>query len=267
MSNYIVNADDLGMTPGTNKAIFEGYDSGYLNSTSVMTNCDYFNDAVKGLIERKDLKVGVHLNLTYGKSLSKSNILCDSDNIFDLSYLQLIYKSIFSNSFLKKVEIELELQIKKAIDNNINIIHLDSHRHIHLIPNIYKIVYNLSNKYNISRVRLVNENIFHSLKLTKKINFFINGGLIKFFLLKLFTFINKIYGNKYNNISFYSILYTGVIDRNSLIKLMSSNTFYEIAVHPSCIAHDNGVTFYNDEEKAYRLSKNRSLELLSILRK
>ena len=49
MSNYIVNADDLGMTPGTNKAIFDGHDNGYINSTSIMTNCDYFNEAIHGL--------------------------------------------------------------------------------------------------------------------------------------------------------------------------------------------------------------------------
>ena len=115
-------------------------------------------------------------------------------------------------------------------------------------------------------MRLVNENIFHSLKLTKKINFFMNGGLLKYFLLKIFTIFNKLHGNKYENISFYSILYTGVIGRTSLHKLMSSNAFYEIVVHPSCINLDKDVTFYNDAEKAYRLSANRSLELLGILK-
>ena len=266
MSNYIVNADDLGMSPGTNKAIFDGHDNGYINSTSIMTNCDYFNEAIHGLKARKDLKVGIHLNLTYGKSLNSSLIFSDTNGFFNLNYLQLFYKSIFSNHFLEKVEGEFELQIQKAIQNNIDISHLDSHRHIHLIPSIYKIVYGLSTKYNIRRVRLVNENIFHSLKLTKKINFFMNGGLLKYFLLKIFTIFNKLHGNKYENISFYSILYTGVIGRTSLQKLMSSNAFYEIVVHPSCINLDKDITFYNDAEKAYRLSANRSLELLGILK-
>ena len=47
---------------------------------------------------------------------------------------------------------------------------------------------------------------------------------------------------------------------------MSSNTFYEIVVHPSCINLDKDIAFYNDAEKAYRLSANRSLELLAILK-
>ena len=231
-----------------------------------MTNCDYFNEAIDGLKARKDLRVGIHLNLTYGKSLSGSFMLVNQYGFFNLSYLQILYKSIVSKSFLAEVEDEFELQIQKAIQNNVDISHLDSHRHIHLIPSIYKIVYGLSTKYNIRRVRLVNENIFHSLKLTKKINFFMNGGLLKYFLLKIFTIFNKLHGNKYENISFYSILYTGVIGRTSLHKLMSSNAFYEIVVHPSCINLDKDITFYNDAEKAYRLSANRSLELLGILK-
>ena len=266
MSNYIVNADDLGMTPGTNKAIFDGHDNGYINSTSIMTNCDYFNEAIHGLKARKDLKVGIHLNLTYGKSLSGSFMLGNQYGFFNLSYLQILYKSIVSKSFLAEVEDEFELQIQKAIQNNVDISHLDSHRHIHLIPSIYKIVYRLSLKYSIGRVRLVNENIFHSLNLTKKLDFFSNGGLLKYLLLRFFTCINKIHGDKYKSISFYSILYTGIIESSSLLKLIKSDTVYEIVVHPSYVNFDKNITFYNDAEKAYRLSSNRSLELLGILK-
>ena len=266
MSNYIVNADDLGMSPGTNEAIFHGHDNGYINSTSIMTNCDYFNEAIHGLKARKELKVGIHLNLTYGKSLSGSFMLSNKHGFFNLSYIQILYKSIVIQNFLAEVENEFELQVQKGIYNKIDISHLDSHRHIHLIPNLYKIVYRLSLKYNINRVRLVNENIFHSLHLTKKLNFLSNGGLFKYLLLRFFTCINKIYGDKYKSISFYSILYTGIIDRSSLLKLMKSNTVYEIVVHPSHVDIDKNITFYNDEEKAYRLSSNRSLELLGILK-
>lgn len=261
-----MNADDLGMSPGTNKAIFHGYDNGYINSTSIMTNCDYFNDAIQGLSARKNLKVGIHLNLTYGKSLSKSFILSNKDGFFNLSYLDILYKSIVNKNFLAAIESEFELQIQKAIHNKIEISHLDSHRHVHLIPNLYKIVYRLSMKYSVDRVRLVNENIFHSLSLTKKFDFFSNGGLLKYLLLKFFTYINKNYGDKYKGISFYSILYTGIIKRSSLIKLMKSDTVFEIVVHPSYVNLDKNITFYNDAEKAYRLSSNRSLELSGILK-
>ena len=174
------------MTPGTNKAIFVGHDNGYINSCSIMTNCDYFTEAVLKLKERKDLKVGVHLNITYGESLNNSLIYNDTDGFFNLSYLQLLRKSIFDKQFLEEIKKEFELQIQKAIQNNIEIRHLDSHRHVHLIPNLYKIVYDLAEKYDVDRVRLVNENLLDSLKLTRKLNFFINGGLIKYFFTDTF---------------------------------------------------------------------------------
>lgn len=256
------------MTPGTNYAIFKGFDDGYINSSSIMTNCDYFDEAVDMLKTRQGLKIGIHLNLTYGMPLNHSDSYTDNDGKFNLGYLQLIYKSIFDKHFLRLVKIEFESQIKKALKKNINISHLDSHRHIHLIPNIYKVVFSLSEKYNIERVRLVNENFFNSIYLTKKFNFFLNGGIVKFFLLKLFTIINRNYGDKYKQTNFYSILFTGCIDKNFLYKILNSNSNsnYEIAVHPSNINLDKNISFYNQAEKSYRLSKDRLRELSNILK-
>jgi predicted glycoside hydrolase/deacetylase ChbG (UPF0249 family) len=264
--NIIINADDLGMTPGTNYAIFKGFDEGFINSSSIMTNCDYFDEAVDMLQTRQDLKIGIHLNLTYGLPLKHSNLYTSDDGYFNLSYLQLVYKSIFDKNFLSLIKVEFEAQIERALKKNINISHLDSHRHIHLIPNIYKVVFSLSEKYNIERIRLVNENFFNSIHLTRKFNFFLNGGIIKFFLLKFFTFINRNYGDKYKQTTFYSILYTGYIDKDFLSKILNSHSNYEIAVHPSDINLDKNISFYNQAEKSYRLSKDRLIELSNILK-
>ena len=264
--NIIVNADDLGITPGTNKAIFDGYDNGYITSSSIMTNCDFFNEAINDLKKREHLKVGVHLNLTYGKPLNNSLLFCDSNGSFNLSYLQLVKKSFFNKKFLEGIKKEFESQIQKALKNDIDISHLDSHRHIHLIPNIYKIVYDLAIKYEIVRVRLITEDLLNSLKLTKNFNFFINGGLVKYLLLKLFTIFNKRYGDRYGDIYFYSILYTGALARSSLLKILRSDNNYEIMVHPSYVDLDKEVIFHSEAEKAYRLSENRTIELSSILK-
>ena len=55
-SEALINADDLGMTPGTNQAIFEAYDWGYLNSTSLMSTGDYFDEALLEVKKRKIAK-------------------------------------------------------------------------------------------------------------------------------------------------------------------------------------------------------------------
>ena len=61
MSSLIVNADDLGMSQGTNRAIFLGYDKGVITYSSIMSNADYFKEAVAGLKNRKGLQVGICL--------------------------------------------------------------------------------------------------------------------------------------------------------------------------------------------------------------
>jgi len=89
MNTLIVNSDDLATTPGTNKAIFKGYDDGMITHTSIMANGDYFTEAVEGLQSRKDLGVGMHLNLTYGKALHSNPVYNDTQGIFNFFSLHL----------------------------------------------------------------------------------------------------------------------------------------------------------------------------------
>ncbi len=265
MNNIIVNADDLGMTPGTNKAIFDGYDHGMITHTSVMANSDYFSEAVDGLLRRKELGVGIHLNLTYGKALHFNSAYNDAQGIFNLGYLKLLTLSMRNTKFLKAVEIEFEQQILRVTHAGIPLTHLDSHRHVHLIPSIYPIVAKLAIKYNIPRVRLINENIIDSFSLSGKYNFILNGGIIKYLLLRTFTAIDASHANLYKNIKFYSILYTGVVTRDILQKLKMSDEHYEIMVHPGITELDIDVVFYDQDEKSYRMSKDREDELEAVL--
>jgi len=265
MNNIIVNADDLGMTPGTNKAIFEGYDHGMITHTSIMSNGDYFSEAIDGLQGRKELGVGIHLNLTYGKALHFNSVYNDSQGIFNLGYVKLLILSMYNEEFLKAIEIEFEQQILRVINAGISITHLDSHRHVHLIPGIYPIVAKLVTKYKIPRVRLVNENIIDSMSLSGRYNFILNGGVIKYLLLRTFTAIDASHANFYKNIKFYSILYTGVVTRDILQKLSMSDENYEVMVHPGITELDKEVVFYDPNEKSYRMSKDREDELAAVL--
>ena len=265
MGLLIVNADDLGMTPGTNKAIFKGYDDGMITHTSIMANSDYFSEAVEGLQDRKKLGVGIHLNLTYGKALHFSPLYNDVQGIFNLGYLKILALSTHNKAFLEAVEVEFEEQILKVRDTGLTITHLDSHRHIHLIPGIYRIVAKLAVKYNIPRVRLINENMIDSFRLSGRYNFILNGGIIKYLLLRTFTAINAGHTNLYKDIKFYSILYTGVVTGDILQKLKNSDLNYEVMVHPGITELDRDVLFYDQDEKSYRVSTDREDELDAVL--
>ena len=261
----IVNADDLGMTPGANQGIFEGFDRGAITHASIMANCDYFDEAMEGMQERPDLGLGMHLNITYGKPIIQNSLYCDDAGIFNLGYLDLLKNR--SQEFLAAVEAEWEAQIKRVLDSSLTkkLTHLDSHRHVHMIPHLYKIAVKLAKKYGVERIRLINESMLHSLLLTKRFNFLLNGGIVKYLLLRSFSTIDAKYANYYDNIKFYSILYTGVIGGDILQKLQNSKETYEIMVHPSVTTLDRDVRFYDEAEKAYRISKDREKELEAVL--
>ena len=265
MNTLIVNADDLAMTPGTNKAIFEGYDNGMITNTSIMANGDYFEEAIDGLQSRKELGVGIHLNLTYGKALHFNLAYNNEQGVFNLGYLKLLALNVRNKEFLNAVEVEFEEQILRVIHTGLTLTHLDSHRHIHLIPGIYRIVVKLATKYNILRVRLINENIIDSIRLSERYNFILNGGIIKYLLLRSFTAINVHHADLYHDIKFYSILYTGVVGRDILQKLKNSDSNYEVMVHPGITELDKDVLFYDQDEKSYRVSKDRADELSAVL--
>ena len=265
MHNIIINADDLGISPGTNEAIFQGYDKGIITHTSIMANGDFFEEAVESLQSRRGLHVGIHLNLTYGKALTQNPLISDRESILNLGYLEILLKSMRNCAFVDAVKKEFESQIVYALDAGLVLSHIDSHRHVHLIPRLYEIVIELAKKYNIHRVRLINENLRTSVNLTGKYNFIGNGGFIKFLILKVFTRINERKENLCRNRYFYSILYTGVIEKDVLKKLYESNTAVEVMVHPSLSVLDKGIIFYCQNEKKYRFSPERKKELEAVL--
>ena len=65
--------------------------------------------------------------------------------------LYFILKS-FNKNFLDEVEKEYRAQIEKII-KNVKVDHIDSHVHMHAIPNLFKIVCKLAKEYNIPYVR------------------------------------------------------------------------------------------------------------------
>src|ERR1700693_1299673 len=66
----IINADDYGLSPGVNTGIIEASDAGGVTSASMIVNLPGFNDAVARAGSHPALSLGLHLNLTTGKSLT-----------------------------------------------------------------------------------------------------------------------------------------------------------------------------------------------------
>ena len=255
--NFILNADDLGMSKTRNKAILDACQKGFLKSTSLCVNGDEFDDAVKNVILRcPELGVGVHLNIIEGRALIQKSSLTNSIGNFRLSFIQLLLRSR-NKKFLEDVEKEFRAQIEKALEK-IKIDHLDSHIHTHGIPGIFKIVAALSKEYGIPCIRTQHEKhyIVPGNKNNITLAFAINQ--IKIFLLNTFTGENrKVLDCSHKTNDFLiGIGYTAMMDSRTieygLKKFIrkDDDIVIEALFHPDANCQ-------NDE---YQISFNRELE-------
>jgi predicted glycoside hydrolase/deacetylase ChbG (UPF0249 family) len=266
---YIITADDFGISPGVNDAIIKAYNKGNLTHTSIMTNMLYFQDAIqKRNNKAKKLNIGLHLNLTTGKALTditKISFLVDEKGFFKHNFLGLLLLPFFKNKkkLQKQVEIEIENQIKYCLKNNIKLSHLDGHKHIHTIPWIFQVVKKIINKYNIPRIRIINENIFKTFILEKKISLLLSSSIIKYTLLKLFYYLNKYRSYVY----FFSILYSCKLNKKIISKISKPAKYklMEIMIHPGIHEIDKKIDDKNYIEKNSLLKDYRKKEFEILL--
>ena len=152
----IINADDFGLSEGVNKGIVEAHSNGVLTSATIMVNMPAAEQAVDLVKRLPKLGVGVHLNLTNGKPLCHDEgvkHLLNSDGDFGLSPGKLAIASLVTGKVRTAIEAELAAQIQRLIDRGIKPTHLDSHKHIHSFPAIFRIVCRLANRFEIHAMR------------------------------------------------------------------------------------------------------------------
>src|SRR4030095_6841643 len=77
----IVNADDFGLAPGVSAGILAADQHGIVSSTTLLAHATIDAEAVRAL-PASGLGVGLHVNLTRGRPLSRGRSLVDSDGRF-----------------------------------------------------------------------------------------------------------------------------------------------------------------------------------------
>lgn len=240
VKKIIINADDLGFSLGVNHAILKANIDGFLSNASLMANTQYFEHAVEEIIPNsKNLNIGVHVNLTCAKALFPNNILTEK-GILNNTFVSLLFKNK-TKKVLESIEKEIELQIVKIKEKGIQISHIDGHEHVHVIPSINKIVRKLATKYNIPRVREINEGLFESWRFNGKTASVSN--VIKLVLLKFLSVFNK---NK-EEVGFYSMLNTCEINGDNLFNYLENSNSYEtveVMLHPA-LPNLDSLEYYN----------------------
>jgi predicted glycoside hydrolase/deacetylase ChbG (UPF0249 family) len=144
LKRLIINADDFGFTPDVNAGIVHAHVNGVLTSTTLMANGDAFDDAVRLAFATPTLDIGCHLVLVQGRSLVDGRSLPERPR--DL-LLALAKGSI--NPYR-----EMRAQIEKILAAGLRPTHLDSHKHTHIVPAVFRAVVRLADEFRIPYVRL-----------------------------------------------------------------------------------------------------------------
>ena len=161
MKKLIVNADDFGLHTLINQGIIKGHQGGFITSTSIMPSADAFDEAVALAQDNPQLGIGIHLTLVGGvKSVlpqSKIASLLDGEGRFLPDYVAFAKRFYTGGVKISELEAELRAQIEKALASKLNLTHIDSHQHTHVLPGINGLVRKLCNEYNIKRERIPKE--------------------------------------------------------------------------------------------------------------
>ena len=165
--NIRVHADDLALSQGITDSILACHDEGALTSTSVLANGTAFEYALSEWRKRPGLDLAVHLNIVEGPSVHSADELdelVDKDGLFRHSFLSLLleffYRSPRSRQRLQEqVQQELRaqmLKVRMAIGDDVPL-GLDSHQHVHTIPEVFRIVLSLCAEFGITYIRIPRE--------------------------------------------------------------------------------------------------------------
>ncbi|CZR74457.1 hypothetical protein CDFC105_93007 [Clostridioides difficile] len=146
MTKIIINADDFGYCEAVNYGIISAHNNGIVRSTSMMANMPGVEHGVGLLKENKTLNCGVHMTLSCGRPLlSNLKTIVDKDGFF----IRRITDEIIEKMDCDEIYRELCAQIDRVKGLGIDISHLDSHHHIHILVSLKPVIEKIVTKYNL----------------------------------------------------------------------------------------------------------------------
>lgn len=139
----IVNADDLGICDSVNIAIREAHECGVLTSASIMATGPSFDHAIEQVVQScPELGIGLHVNLTSGRCAAPPPdipLLVDDAGRFRHGFvglMRLLRKH--RTDAVRQIDCEVRSQYERLRGAGVAIDHVNSHRHVHMIPPIFE---------------------------------------------------------------------------------------------------------------------------------
>jgi len=257
----IINADDFGLHCEINKGIEMAVKNGIVKNVSFVTNTPLFEDSLKIIKQYPEVSIGVHLNITDGIPLSPlnhMNFLLNNDHNFLGNHFKVIYAVLTNPNQVNQIKLEFELQIKRLLDNNITIFHLNSHGHIHVIPSLFKITVELAKKFNIPFIRIPKETLFNR-------DSFFRLDILGTNLLSRYI-LHALRNNQFKHTDyFFGLRYTGKLVKERLTRIIRNLNYgsTEIVTHPGYDNYSLSQRFnwnYSWREELFALMANEIKE-------
>ena len=155
----IVNADDFGLTSGVNRAIVEAHNKGIVTSSTLMANFPAFTEAAGIARETPTLSVGCHVVLVDGGPVSSPEKVPSllsrngATNLFRRNLAPFALAGVQGKLLEKDVLTEVGAQIEKLQAAGVVVSHVDSHKHTHIIPAIFKPLLAVARDLGVRAVR------------------------------------------------------------------------------------------------------------------
>ncbi|HUI84219.1 MAG TPA: ChbG/HpnK family deacetylase [Candidatus Binatia bacterium] len=164
MRRLIVNADDLGLTPGVNRGIAEAHERGIVTSTTLMANALAFDDAARVAFAARDekpLSVGCHVVLLDGEPLLPSGRVPtllqpgrqNGRARFRESLNNFVVASFRHKLDAGEIEEEAAAQMERIRAAGIQPSHFDTHKHAHMFPAVLRPLLRAARANNVPAVR------------------------------------------------------------------------------------------------------------------
>jgi chitin disaccharide deacetylase len=153
----IVNADDFGLTSGVNRGILEAHTHGIVTSATLMAGGSKFQEAAALAAQVPELSVGCHVVLVDGvptlNATKLPSLTAGPDGCFRQSLIRFAGRATTGRLDPAQIEAEITAQIRKLQAAGIRVSHIDSHKHTHMFPAVFKPLLRASKACGVRAVR------------------------------------------------------------------------------------------------------------------
>jgi predicted glycoside hydrolase/deacetylase ChbG (UPF0249 family) len=256
--HLIINADDYGYYPCISKGILEAASSGALTATGILANSPDLKTQLEWLDSVEGLDVGVHLNLTFRQPLTAAMAekLVHWNGCFPGAY-SMSWMILTGKISIHEVRVEWRAQIEACQPKNL--LFLNSHEHIHMLPVLFPLMLELAQEYNIPYIRLTQSEWLAS---------FGASALVRNTLMQAMQAINQP-RLKVKTPLFLGLSRSGKLDYDYLETIFSKlkpGQSYELMCHPGCFdpseISDSRLRSYHDWEGELALLQSQKVHAL-----